>query len=166
MRIDAHVHVFPPAVASDRDGYLKRDLTFRSLYASPSAAVTTVEELVASMDRCAIDRAVLVNIGWHSHELCRESNDYLLEAADRHPDRLTAFCVVNPLAGDRAGEEIERCARLGARGIGELHPDLQGFDLGDGVVMAPIMEAAARHGMPVLTHASEPVGHITPVKDW
>ena len=164
MRIDAHVHVFPPAVAAGRDRYLDRDLTFRSLYTPPKAKISTAAEVVASMDGCGIDRAVLVNIGWTTHDLCRESNDYLLEVASRAPDRLTAFCVVNPLSGDLAVEEVERCARLGARGVGELHPDSQGFDLGDRAVMAPVMEAAARHNLPVLTHASEPVGHSYPGK--
>ena len=164
MRVDAHVHVFSPQVASRRDRYLERDLTFRALYSDPLAKLSTAEELIDSMDRCRIDRAVVVNIGWATHELCEESNSYLLEAAHRYPDRLVAFCAINPLAGERAVVEIERCARLGARGVGELHPDTQGFDLADPAVMAPVVGAASRHRMPVLTHASEPVGHIYPGK--
>ena len=74
------------------------------------------------------------------------------------------FCVVNPLAGREAAREVERCARLGARGIGELHPDTQGFDLADRRALEPVMDAARAHGMPVLTHASEPVGHLYPGK--
>ena len=159
MKIDAHVHVFSPAVVTERDRYLDRDLTFRSLYREPKARTGSTEELLDSMNRCGIDRAVLVNIGWTTQELCRESNEYLLESAQRWPSRLSAFCSVNPLAGTQAVEEVERCARRGACGIGELHPDTQGFDLGDPTVMGPVMEAAAQYGLPVLTHASEPVGH-------
>ena len=159
MIVDAHVHIFPPAIVSGRAGYLERDLTFRTLYSHARARMATADELVASMDHSGIDVSVLANIGWATHELCQETNDYLLEAASRYPKRLVPFCAVNPTAGDRAVEEVERCARLGARGVGELHPDYQGFDLGDRAVMAPVMEAAARRGMVVLTHASEPVGH-------
>ena len=159
MRIDAHVHVFSPTIAADREAYLQRDLTFRSLYANPESPMSTAEAVIEAMDRSGIDRAVLVNIGWTTQELCEETNAYALEAARAHPDRLTAFCVVNPLAGEEAVKEIDRCAAGGAKGVGELHPDTQGFDLGDAAVMSPVMEAARRHGMPVLTHASEPVGH-------
>ena len=160
MRIDAHVHVFPPELVSQRAPYLERDLTFHQLYSDPKAAMSSAGELLDSMDRSGIDKSVLVNIGWASADLCRETNTYILEAASASPDRLIPFCSVNPLAGTGAAEEIDRCAGLGARGIGELHPDTQGFDLADPVIMAPLMQAARRHGLPVLTHASEPVGHI------
>ena len=49
-------------------------------------------------------------------------------------------------------------------GIGELHPDTQGYDLGDERTMGPLMEAAGALGLIVLTHSSEPVGHMYPGK--
>lgn len=159
MRIDAHVHIFPPSVSSDRARYLEADVTFRTLYAGARAATARAEDLIAAMDRAGIDMAVLANIGWNAHALCRETNDYLLEAAGRYPGRLVPFCGVNPLSGERAVEEIERCAARGARGVGELHPDTQGYSLAERDLMAPVMLAAARNHMPVLAHASEPVGH-------
>ncbi len=164
MRIDAHVHVFPPALAERSRRALQQDLTYRTLYASPKAALVTAEALVESMDKSGIDRAVLANIGWMTMALCRETNDYILDAARRFPERLVPMCSVNPAAGQEAIEEIERCARQGARGIGELHPDTQGFDLADAATMRPIVDAAARHDMAVLAHASEPVGHGYPGK--
>ena len=116
------------------------------------------------MDRSGIDRACLVSIGWSAQEHCVEINDFILEAAAAHPARIVPFCVVNPLAGREAAREVERCAALGARGVGELHPDTQGFDLADRRALKPVMDAAREHGMPVLTHASEPVGHLYPGK--
>lgn len=116
------------------------------------------------MDRNGVDRACLVSIGWSAQEHCVEINDFILEAAAAHPARIVPFCVVNPLAGRAAAREVERCARLGARGVGELHPDTQGFDLADRRALEPVMEAARAHGMPILTHASEPVGHLYPGK--
>lgn len=164
MIIDAHVHIFPPGMAGQRERLLEQDATFRTLYVSPRAKLATEEDLLAAMDRAGVDAAVLANIGWSSQELCRETNDYLLAAARRHPTRLIPFCSVNPRAGHEAVKEVERCAALGARGIGELHPDTQGFDLQARAVMAPIMQAAGRSHMAVLTHASEPVGHEYPGK--
>ena len=43
-------------------------------------------------------------------------------------------------------------------------PDRQGFALDDGEVMGPVAEFAVAHGLPVLTHSSEPVGHQYPGK--
>ena len=59
---------------------------------------------------------------------------------------------------------MERCAGEGVKGIGELHPDTQGFDVSSKEVMAPLMEAAHGLGLIVLTHSSEPVGHLYPGK--
>ncbi len=164
MRIDAHVKAFPDSVRHRRDDYLGRDLTFRSMYASPEAKLGSLDDLLQSMDRNGIDRACLTSIGWSAQEHCVEINDFMLEAAAAHPARIVPFCVVNPLAGRAAGREVERCAALGARGVGELHPDTQGFDLADRRALEPVMEVARAHDMPVLTHASEPVGHLYPGK--
>ena len=164
MRIDAHVKAFPESIRQRRDDYLGRDLTFRSMYGRPEAKLGGLDELLDSMDRNGVDRACLVSIGWSAHEHCVEINDFILEAAAAHPARIVPFCVVNPLAGRAAAREVERCARLGARGVGELHPDTQGFDLADRRALEPLMDAAREHGLPVLTHASEPVGHLYPGK--
>jgi uncharacterized protein len=74
------------------------------------------------------------------------------------------FCSVQPAAGKGAIAEIERVARLGCRGIGELFPDGQDFSLADAAVMAPLLEACAAHGLVLLVHGSEPVGHLYPGK--
>jgi predicted TIM-barrel fold metal-dependent hydrolase len=140
------------------------DATFREMYANPKATLATAEDLVASLDRAGVDMAVAVGIGWEDPRLAQAANDYIAEAVSRFPSRLVGFCGVNPLWGDAALAEVERCARAGLRGIGELHPDTQGFFLDDRDVMGPLMDLALKLGIPVLTHASEPVGHPYPGK--
>jgi predicted TIM-barrel fold metal-dependent hydrolase len=164
MIIDFHTHIFPPWVKENRHDYLKRDACSAQLYSSPKAKIATAEELITSMDQAHIDTSVVLNIGWVSQQLCAETNDYILEALARYPDRLIGFCMVQPKAGDAAIAEMERCARGGARGIGELRPDVQGFDLADKEVMAPLVGVAERYHLLFLTHASEPVGHQYPGK--
>ncbi len=159
MVIDFHTHVFPPWLRERREEFLRRDATFRALYTNDRAKLATCEELVEAMDGAGVDRAVLLGIGWTDQELARSANDYLLEAAQRFPDRLVPFCSVDPSWGGAAVQEVERCAAGGARGIGELHPDTQGFDVTSSRVMGPLMETAQRLGLLVLTHSSEPVGH-------
>jgi hypothetical protein len=157
--IDAHTHIFPPRFRQRREELLRRDATFGDLYASPRAVLASAEDLVAAMDAAGVDVAVAVGIGWTDQELAREANDYLLEAVARYPRRLVGFCAANPAWGDGALEEVERCVRAGLKGVGELHPDSQGFGLGESQTIAPLMDLARRLGVPVLVHASEPVGH-------
>lgn len=162
--IDFHTHVFPPWLRESRDEYARTDPCFSLLYSAPKASMATAEELLTSMDDAGIDLSVMLNIGWVSHDLCVRTNDYIMDAMARHPARLIGFCAVQPAAGDAAIAEVERCAKAGARGIGELRSDMQGFDLTDEVVMKPITDAAIRHDLVLLTHASEPVGHQYPGK--
>ncbi len=159
MVIDSHVHVFPPSLRQRRGDSLLRDRTFAELYDSPKARMATAEELVAAMDAAGVERAALLNIGWASHECCVETNRYLLEAASRYKGRLVPFCSVNPTAGQAAIDEVGWCAKAGARGIGELHPDTQGFDLGDKALLAPLMAVAREHRLVLEPHASEPLAH-------
>ncbi len=159
MIFDCHTHIFPPRIRDNREEYLARDPLFAHLYADTKAKLATAEELIASMDREGIGLSIALNIGWSSLELCQETNDYIMEAVSRYPDRLVGFCAVPPKAGEEALAELERCASGGIRGIGEMRPDIQGFDLGDEAIMRPIVEAAKRHRFTLLTHSSEPVGH-------
>ena len=159
MVIDFHTHIFPPWLRERRDEYIKRDPCFSLLYSQPKAKMATAEELIASMDEAGIDLSVVLNIGWASHELCMETNDYILDSVSRYPTRLIGFCAIQPKAGDAAIAELERCAKAGAKGIGELRSDVQGFNLADKTTMKPLVDAALKHDLILLTHSSEPVGH-------
>ena len=126
--------------------------------------MATADELIASMDRDGVDISVILNIGWTTHELCVETNDYIIESVSRYPQRLVGFCAVQPQSPKAAIAEVERCAKAGIRGVGEMRPDMQLFDLGDEVVMEPLVEVLRKHKLILLTHASEPVGHDYPGK--
>jgi predicted TIM-barrel fold metal-dependent hydrolase len=157
--IDFHTHIFPSLLKERRDEYIKRDPCFSLLYSQPQAKMITAEELLASMDEAGIDLSVVLNVGWVSHELCVKTNDYILDSVSRYPTRLVGFCAIQPGAGDAAIAELERCAKAGAKGIGELRSDIQGFDLDDKTTMKPLVDTALKHDLIFLTHSSEPVGH-------
>lgn len=141
MIVDFHVHIFPPEIKADRTPYLERDPVFRSIYSKPWARIATVEDLIESMDRSRVDVSVVQGFGWRSYQLCVEHNAYLMEACARYPGRLIPFCTFQPpMAVD------------GAMGIGELRPDEQGLGPGDLAGLDP--------DLPLLLHASEPVGHL------
>ena len=162
--IDFHTHVMPPWVAEQRDELARTEACFGTLYSSPLAKLATAEDLLRSMDEAEVSMSVALNIGWSSHSLCTRTNDYLLECGARWPERIVPFCMVQPCAGDLAVQEVERCARAGARGIGELRPDMQGYSLSDATLLSSVVRTAVARNMLVLVHSSEPVGHTYPGK--
>lgn len=164
MIIDFHTHVFPPEMRENREDYRARDAHFAHLYSGSKARMATAEDLIASMDADGIDMSVALSFGFGNHDLCRITNDHILSAISRYPDRLVGFCTVQPRAGKSAVEELRRCAAAGARGLGEMMPDGQGFDLNDEAVMEPLMEVVREYHMIMLVHSSEPVGHDYPGK--
>lgn len=164
MVVDFHTHVFSPRLKANRARYVEKDPCFAMLYTSEKAKLATADELIASMDQDGVDISVILNLGWTTHDLCVETNDYILESVAKYPRRLIGFCAIQPRSPDDAVAEIERCVRAGARGIGELRPDVQGFDPSDKALLAPVVEALKRHNLILLTHSSEPVGHTYPGK--
>jgi len=163
--VDSHTHVFPPQVRDQREEYLQRDATFRELYSNPRSKLASAEELLASMDEAGVDVSVIAGFAWSEMELCRQTNDYLLEAAVRSDGRLLPFCCVQPRAGDEARSEMQRCAAAGARGVGELRPLNQGYDLSDSEEAGLLAWASSSYDLPLLLHVSEPVGHRYPGKE-
>jgi hypothetical protein len=164
MIVDFHTHVFSPQIKKNRDKYIERDPCFAILYSDPKSKIATADELITRMDEAGVNISVIANIGWTTHELCVETNDYILESISRYPQRLIGFGAVQPQSPDAAVAEIERCAKAGIKGIGEMRPDIQLFDLTDELMMAPFVEAVRKHKLILLTHTSEPIGHNYPGK--
>ena len=145
-----------------RERYFANEPWFEALYAAPQSRMATADDLARAMHRDGIAAAVALNFGWRDPGLCRATNDSILKALRPH-DQIVPFCAVVP--GDPgAAKEIGRCAALGFRGVGELNADGQGFDITDERTLRPVIEACRDHGMILLLHASEPVGHDYPGK--
>lgn len=157
--IDFHTHVFPPHIKEDRARYIESDPFFAALYSDPKARVTTADDLIASMDQNSINISVILNGAWATNEFCIEINDYILESTSRYPDRLIGFCTFQPQSVEEAIAEIERCAKGGIRGVGEIRPDVQPFNFTERDAMEPFVEVMKEYNLILLTHASEPVGH-------
>lgn len=208
MIVDAHTHVFPADVIGARETLLRDEPLFAELYGAPGARMATAADLLQAMDEAGVDHAVIAGFAWRDLDRCRRHNDALLEASVTSRGRLTAFCAAPSAAPELTRREIERCARNGARGLGELRLDLlhqaqspdrsayaaatapdpeaspsRATDLpvgrarppslidlesnatpGRGRQIEALAEAAVAHGLPVLLHASEPVGHPYPGK--
>ncbi|MBN1176743.1 MAG: amidohydrolase [Dehalococcoidales bacterium] len=164
MIIDFHTHVLPPRIKEDRSRYVDADPAFAQIYSDAKAKIATAEDLIDNMDRDGVDISVIVNYGWKTHELCVETNDYILESIARYPKRLYGFCAVSSYVDDISLKEIVRCAKAGAKGVGEFRPDEQSADFTSKDAMTSFVDLLQEHGLILLTHASEPVGHIYPGK--
>ena len=162
--IDAHCHILPPSFSARWAQIAQRDATFAALLSDPKARIASANDLVTAMDRDGVDRAAVMGLGWTDLEIAKEANDYIIQAVVENPSRLSGFCSVNPIWGEEAYTEAKRCISAGLIGIGELHADTQGFDITDVEALAPVMELARSDRLPVLIHASEPVGHQYPGK--
>lgn len=114
----------------------------------------SVDKQLAEMDAFGIDRAVICPVDRCIAVENREGNDFVLAAAQAHPDRFYAFATANPWFGKKAQAELLRALGEGASGI-KLHPSLQGFLLCDDLVY-PILELAQEKRVPVYFHTGTP----------
>src|SRR5712692_8779622 len=164
MLIDFHTHLFPPDVRDHRERYCARDPWFNKLYSSARARMVSAEDLNAEMDASGVDASVAFSFGWTDPGLVEETNSYVIDALRRYPKRIYGMAVLQPKAGIRAVRELERCARAGMIGLGELMPHGQGYKLRDITLLTPAMEVVRHYQLLVLSHCSEPVGHAYPGK--
>ncbi len=159
--VDSHVHVFPPEITRDKDAYLASDSRFVALYGSSDARMATAEEVLGQMDRSSIQLSIIFGFAFADIGLCRLANDYVLEAVRRHPGRLAGLACV-PWGSKDAADELERCLQAGMCGCGELAPT--SGDPKELAGLAPVAAVLRERSLPLLVHASEPVGHKYPGK--
>lgn len=157
--IDAHTHIFPPEIHERREHYVSLDGTFSELYVDPKAKLASTPILLRDMTAQGVDVSVVMGIGWTDIGLAREANDYIIESVRNNNDKLLGFAGVNPLWGQAAAYEAERCAKAGLLGIGELHPDTQGLNVIDPGILNSLIEVAREFDLIFTIHTSEPVGH-------
>ncbi|MEN6479209.1 MAG: amidohydrolase family protein [Anaerolineales bacterium] len=160
--LDAHTHILPPELIAIREQLLARDAHFGALYANPRSRLASADELHASLASSHLDGAVAFGFAFRDVALCQCSNDYTLASAAESRGRLIPLVVTNPAAP--AGlREASRCLAAGARGVGELMPAGQGYDL-DAPGLDALLDLASEAGVPVLLHVNEPLGHAYPGK--
>lgn len=163
MIIDFHTHLFPEFIRSGRECYCRSEPAFDMIYRSPKSRLVNTPELLAAMDANGVDRSVVFGFPWQDPEHYRMHNDFILDAVQRHPDRLVGFGCFDP-ASRGAAQEAERCLGAGMAGIGELAFYRSGIDDECLAHLAPVMDVCREHGRPLLIHTNEPVGHDYPGK--
>jgi predicted TIM-barrel fold metal-dependent hydrolase len=125
MIFDTHTHLFPPGM--DKVG--------------------TADMLLAEMDACGVDKAVIVGV------YPRVPNEFIAEQAHAHSDRFIGFASVNPNDRQAAVALLDRCVReFRAKGL-KLHPSMQHFRADDTGLLAPLMRKVEALNIPVLMHS-------------
>jgi predicted TIM-barrel fold metal-dependent hydrolase len=173
----------PPAGAKAPDQILLKDYKPVSLHKVPVTTVARarypaidmhshpgaktpedVDRWVKVMDEVGVEKTVLLT---HAHGA---EFDRLVELYSRHPTRFELWCGFDysgygqPGYGPAAVAELERCARKGAKGVGEEGDKGLGMDFGkapglhfDDPRMAPLLDRCADLGLPVNIHVADPV---------
>lgn len=163
MIIDFHTHIFPPFFRNERNLFFPEESAFERLYRSPKSRLVGRKELLRDMDEENIHKSVIFGFPWQKADHFRRHNDYIIEAVQRHPDRLIGFCCFAPLS-PQAPEEAERCLESGLSGVGELAVYDSFFSPKEIVALRGIMEICSHFDVPLLLHTNEPVGHNYPGK--
>jgi predicted TIM-barrel fold metal-dependent hydrolase len=163
MIIDTHVHVYPQEIISDWEKIARNESYFSDLAHGRAHKWATAEDVLSAMEEDGVDESWIFGFGFKDLGLCRLCNDYAIDAAVRSGGKLKALAVVPPLAPGAAAE-IERCAGLGAIGVGEILPDGQDFGVSDIDETWRFASACGENRMFVLLHVAEPVGHDYPGK--
>lgn len=146
MIVDTHVHV----VADDRKKYPQ--VTDREhAGAAPTVAdlgqpewpALTAQSLLAMMDACGVDRALLVQTYFTYHF----DNRYMIDSALAHPDRFSSVCVIDQLAADAPALLTRLVEKAGVRGVRMMGARGPGA-LGDPRSF-PLWERAEALGIPI-----------------
>jgi len=151
--IDYHQHLFSPAAAALVAG--KGD-----------APGIDARSLIALLDSAGIRRALVLSVAYtwgkasrapvdNEYEHVKAENDWTAQQAAQYPDRLRAFCSLNPLKS-YALEELARCSKDPQLHYGlKLHfgnSDVD-FDNPENVAkVRRIFETANRYRMAIVVH--------------
>jgi predicted TIM-barrel fold metal-dependent hydrolase len=126
-----------------------------------------IEQWIKAMDACGIQKSIVLT------EACGAKFDSILNLYSKYKSRFELWCGFDytgydkPGFGPNAVKELERCYKLGARGVGELGDKGSGEAFSDPVPalgmhiddprMKPLFDKCAELGMPVNIHVADPI---------
>lgn len=164
MTLDFHTHIFPKDVRENVALYQRLDPGFNEIYSLRNAKIISANDLIDALDRAEIGQAVINSFGWSNNELCAKHNDTIIDAVQRYPERLIGFFTVRPSNDAETINEMHRCIAAGLKGLGEMRPSNQGWNLKSPLEYSDFTEVIKNNNLCVLMHSSEPLGHQYPGK--
>ncbi len=155
--VDAHIHMYPASVAADAAGW-------GAAHGEPAWAACVApkgrrsiqgwsdpQTLMSDMDEAGIGACVMLGWYWERQETCDMQNAWYLDWIRQFPAKLLGFAAVQPSAGQRSIDALNRALDSGLRGVGELLPprELDGW-------WTRVIEIAAARRVPLVFHATDP----------
>lgn len=155
-------HITTPAivkVSSNGQAPLSSNAYIQSLHAK---LLDVGDVRIADMDASGISLQVLSISASpidrlessEAQALARDANDILAAAVEAHPDRFAAFCTLALQHPESAAAELQRCAKLGFRGV-MVNGTVNGKFLDD-TSFTPFFEAAQALDLPIYLHPAPP----------
>jgi len=165
VAVDHHVHVHSPAILGFLPDYCSSP---GRVNACPEVFIRplTVDDLLADMDAAGVRQAWLMSTAYLAEspmmvplrpdapDLIRAANDFTVDLARTHPDRLVAFIGVNPLTPTALPEIARWAGEPFAFGV-KLHltnSDVDLRDPADVAALAAVFRAAATGGKTIMIH--------------
>jgi len=126
-----------------------------------------IDQWVKNMDAAGIEKTIIL-----TQAVGVKFDSIYAEYAGRYPDRFDVWCGFDysgynkPGFGPAAVAELERCVKVGAKGVGELGDKGKGLFYcetrawgmhPDDPRMDPIWEKCAELGLPVSIHVADPI---------
>lgn len=153
--IDAHAHIFPEKIQE------KAVLSIGDFYGvkMKHEGEGTSEGLLCSGKRAGVDKYLVCSTATTAKQVI-PINDFIASECEKH-NEFIGFGTMHPSL-ENIGEELDRCLRMGLRGI-KIHPDFQLFNIDSDEAM-PMYREIAKRGMFLLVHLGDETRPFT--KPW
>lgn len=153
MVIDFHTHIFPDKIAAKTIETLEKKGNIKA------ATDGTLQDLLASMERCGVDLSVILPVATKPSQF-ESIQSFAKSVNEQYPGRLLSFGGIHPDCEDYK-KELDVIKALGFKGI-KIHPDYQGVMIDD-IRFMRIIEYASELGLIIITHAGVDIGLPEPV---
>lgn len=114
--------------------------------------VITAETILGIMDRCGIDKAILLPTISTGRILPPSA---MKKEVDKAPQRLVGFSLVNPKDPNAVRDFEQAVVTYGAKGL-KIHPVYMAVAADDETWVYPLIERAQELNVPVMFHSGEP----------
>ncbi len=143
--MDAHCHVYPPAIAARAVAGTDRFYDLHSVYDG------TVEDLLEKGTAAGVDHFVVQSVATSPKQV-QSINEFIARTVEAADGRLTGLGTMHPDSPDLVAD-FRHIRELGLKGV-KLHPDIQQFKIDDYRCLK-IYELCEQEGMPILLHTGD-----------
>ncbi len=187
LKIDIHTHIMPEHLPrwSEKFGYggfirlehhkpccarmMKDDEFFREIQSNcwdPAVRITECDHHHVGVQ--VLSTIPVLFSYWarpqDGLDVARFLNDHIAEVVERYPDRFTGLGTLPMQSPELAVKELERCHRLGLRGI-EIGTNINDINLNEPQFF-PVYETAEKLGMCIFVHPWQMMGAKSMDKYW